>query len=135
VLVDRDLVTSVDLPPAVTSFVVPPQFTALLGGPRRLVRNHRTCSSASAMHVLPMPHTHDVYDELRVAHLAGHPIAALPYAVKIAARKLLTARWPCFVGETLNPADDALPVSLCRKGFEFSHRRRLDEHSISCHCV
>ena len=93
------------------------------------------CLLARTIDVLSVSNRDDAYDQIRVAHLIDDPIVALAYAVMVATRKLLTARWSRFIGKGLNPTNEPLPIFLCCESLEFFYRRGLDQNSIFSHCV
>ncbi len=74
---------------------------------------------ACTIDVLPVAYLDDVYYQISITHLIDNPIVPLTYAVEVATRKLLTARWPWFIGKILNLANKALPIFLSRDSFEF----------------
>ena len=81
-----------------------------------------------------MANLHDDDQALVIVDRIDHPVVALPDAVLLLARQLLTARGPGIGRQRPDPLREPLAVSP-GGAFKLLDRARLYENAIACHAA
>jgi hypothetical protein len=82
-----------------------------------------------------MTYSYDEDNQPVILNRVDDARGALTNPIALLTRQFPAASRPRVVGQLADSLGDSLPVLFPRDGFEFFHRRRLDENFKSCHAV
>ena len=85
------------------------------------------------VHVLSVPHLHDVNDEFIILHGIDNSVDALSDSVPFLARELLASARTGIVRKPLYSVDHSTSIASVCNLLNLFGGRRLDQNSISCH--